>query len=79
MTTLRPSLQGQKTKQTKPEPTDAEKLFKRNSRLWLIGAGAALLAYVLLSGQYIKVVQDLQAMDLGDEDDGDEDEGDDDE
>ena len=59
------------------ELTAAEKLFRRNSRLWLIGAGAALMAYVLLSGQYIKVADmgALMAADDGD-DDVDDDDGD---
>jgi hypothetical protein len=64
-------LQGQKTNQAKTEPTEAEKSFKYYSRLWLIGAGAAMLGYVILSGQYVKVV-DLGSSLLEDGDDDDE-------
>ena len=63
---------GHKKKPVKADLTDAEKLFRRNSRLWLIGAGAAVLAYVLLSGQYIRVA-DISNM-MADDDDEEEDE-----
>ena len=69
-------LQGnQKSKQEKVESTPAEKLFLRNSRLWLLGAGAAILAYVLLSGQYIRVADMGSLMIDNDDDDDDDDEG----
>ena len=65
---------GHKSKPVKADLTEAEKLFRRNSRLWLIGAGAAVLAYVLLSGQYIRVADIRNMMADDEEDDEDEDE-----
>jgi len=65
----------QKAKPEKTEPTPAEKLFRRNSRMWLAGAGAAILAYVLLSGQYVRVADLGSLMTDNDDDDDDDDEG----
>ena len=68
--------QGQKARPVKVELTATEKLFRRNCRLWLVGAGAALIAYVLLSGQYIKVADMSRMMaNDGDDEDDDDDEG----
>jgi hypothetical protein len=62
---------GQKTKDKKTEPTVAEKRFRLHSQFWLIGAGLSMLAYVLLSGQYVKI--DLRSINLnGDEEDEEE-------
>ncbi|GAX75398.1 hypothetical protein CEUSTIGMA_g2842.t1 [Chlamydomonas eustigma] len=64
---------GQKTKQRKTEPTEAEKSFKYYSRLWLIGTGAAMLGYVVMSGQYVKIVDvGSSLLEHGDDDDDDE-------
>ncbi len=65
-------MQGQKAGQTKVEPTPAEKLFRRNSRLWLVGAGVAVVVYMLASGQYITV--DLRQSLMGGDGDDDDDE-----
>ncbi|PNH12717.1 hypothetical protein TSOC_000395 [Tetrabaena socialis] len=38
----------------KVAPTAAELQFRRNSYYWLLGAGAAVAGYILLSGRYIQ-------------------------
>ncbi len=49
-------LQGQKKPAApKVEPTPAELQFRRNSKYWLLGAGAAVAAYILMSGKYVQV------------------------
>lgn len=70
--------QGQRKDTPKPTPTATERAFKRNSLLWLLGAGVAIAGYVLLSGRYIQLVQLTEAAlgDGGDDDGGDDDEGD---
>ena len=37
----------------KKELSAKEKEWRRGNQLWLAGAGAAIMAYCLLSGQYI--------------------------
>lgn len=59
----------------KVEPTPAELQFRRNSKYWLLGAGAAVAAYILMSGKYVQFTTMLE--DVG-EDDGDDGEDDDD-
>lgn len=75
--------QGNKPKPKKVEPTAAENQYHRNSQLWLMGAGAAIAGYVVLSGRYVKVVQmsqeALSAAVSDDVDDEDEEEEDDEE
>lgn len=52
----RAQTQGQKkAPPPKVEPSAAELTFRRHSTYWLLGAGAAVAAYVLLSGQYVQV------------------------
>ncbi len=49
-------LQGErKTPAPKAPPTQAELEFTRNSRYWMLGAGAAVAGYVVLSGRYVQV------------------------
>ncbi|KAG1672518.1 hypothetical protein FOA52_002827 [Chlamydomonas sp. UWO 241] len=66
-----------KSKAQTAELTDSERQFRRNSRLWLLGCGVALVAYCVMSGQYIKL--DFRPQEMFGDDDGDEeeDEGDD--
>lgn len=67
---------GQKSsKSAKSEPTAAEKSFRRNSRLWLFGASAALSAYVLLSGGYVQISDLRDALFSEDEEEEGADEG----
>ncbi|KXZ56862.1 hypothetical protein GPECTOR_1g778 [Gonium pectorale] len=61
-----------KPQQPKVEPTPAELKFRRHSYYWLLGAGSAIVAYILLSGRYIQFPAVLEQ--LGEDDGGDEDE-----
>jgi hypothetical protein len=48
-------VQGVKKPPKPMEVTQAERDFRRKSWMWLIGAGAVTLGYILLSGRYIEV------------------------
>ncbi|KAG2500018.1 hypothetical protein HYH03_002300 [Edaphochlamys debaryana] len=56
----------------KVEPSAAELTFRRHSMYWMAGAGAAIVAYLLMSGRYIKFVPMLEQALEGDDDEGDE-------
>lgn len=52
----------------KAPPTQAELEFMRNSRYWMLGAGAAVAGYVVLSGRYVQVLfQQPSGQDAGDQ------------
>ncbi|PNW85250.1 hypothetical protein CHLRE_03g177900v5 [Chlamydomonas reinhardtii] len=62
----------------KVEPSAAELTFRRHSTYWLLGAGAAVAAYVLLSGQYVQFATMLEHAAESLDDDGDDGDDDDD-
>ena len=73
---FRPPLapQGQRPKSSfKQEPSAAERRAQRIGTLWMVGAGAAIAVYVLLSGHYIQVQQLQELFGGGGGDDGDDD------
>ncbi|GLC44359.1 hypothetical protein PLESTB_000477700 [Pleodorina starrii] len=55
-------------------PSPAELQFRRHSYYWLLGAGATIVSYILMSGRYI---QFATVIDGDGEDEGDDDEEDD--
>ncbi|GIL73226.1 hypothetical protein Vretimale_4833 [Volvox reticuliferus] len=57
------------------EPSPAEQQFRRHSYYWLLGAGAAIASYILLSGRYIQfaTVMEQAGEDEADNDDDEED------
>ncbi|GFR41093.1 hypothetical protein Agub_g1737 [Astrephomene gubernaculifera] len=69
---------GQKKPSTpKVEPSPAELQFRRHSTYWLVGAGAAVLSYLLMSGRYIQFATIMER--AGEDDDGDDEDDEDDE
>jgi len=71
-------LQGQ-SKPKKQPPTAEERRMQRGNIAWLGAAGAAVGAYVVLSGHYIQVVEMDEEPEMYVEEDVEEDEEDDDE
>jgi hypothetical protein len=55
---------------TKKELSAAEKAWRQGNQIWLAGAGLALVAYVLFSGQFLTISADFgYDNDEADEDD----------
>lgn len=66
-------------KEPKPDATPVDKQLQRGNYLWMLGVGAAAVAYLLLGGQHLKFQFRPSFLIAGrgaDDDDEDEDEED---
>lgn len=68
----KPGAAGEKSREgSASRKSEREEEMLRRGRLWLMATGVAIVGYVLLSGQYIEVIQNLG--ELGEDDDGEDD------